>query len=125
MSTTPARVPAALDPLAVLKGFASLRKLTGSYPAGHPTISQKLAELDDAIGGHLRTHRELRIDVIHGGVYLDDVSHTKDAPGHASIINELGDLGVDSIQIREGVQRDELLALAECLWRCERSATET
>ena len=36
-----------LDPLAILKGFASLRRLTGTYPAGHPMIAQKLTELGD------------------------------------------------------------------------------
>src|SRR5207249_8455243 len=36
----------ALDPLPILKGFANLRRLTGTYPAGHPMIAQKLRELE-------------------------------------------------------------------------------
>ena len=28
------------DPLTLLKGLVSLRRLTGMYPAGHPAIEQ-------------------------------------------------------------------------------------
>ena len=50
-SSTPAP---ALDPLLILKGFGSLRRLTGTYPAGHPMVVQRLKELDDAVRAHLR-----------------------------------------------------------------------
>jgi putative nucleotidyltransferase with HDIG domain len=112
------------DPLTVLKGFTSLRRLSGSYPAGHPTISQKLKELSDAVRGHLRASRELRIDVIQGDVFLDGVSFGRDTPAQAPIVSELSGLGVDSIYIREGVQPEELLAVAECLGRNERLSAE-
>ena len=36
-----------LDPVALVRGFASLRRLTGMYPPGHPSIVQKLSEIDD------------------------------------------------------------------------------
>jgi hypothetical protein len=32
--------PAGLDPLTLLKGLVSLRRLTGMYPPGHPAIEQ-------------------------------------------------------------------------------------
>jgi hypothetical protein len=73
MTTQPAAAPAPLDPVAVLKGFVSLRRLVGSYPAGHPTIAQKLKELDEAIAGHLRDAPELRIDIIQGAVHVDGI----------------------------------------------------
>ena len=113
--TTSAAPP--LDPLQVLKAFASLRRLTGAYPAGHPTIAQKLGELDDAIRGHLRVSRELRIDIIHGSLHVDGVSFGGDTQAHAAIVSELSALGIDSIYIREGVQPEELLTVAEFLWR--------
>ena len=59
------------DPLAILKGFASLRRLTGTYPVGHPMIRQKLAELGELVSGHIRVNPLLRIDVIRGEVCLD------------------------------------------------------
>ena len=65
--TTPTPAPA-LDPLAVLRGIASLRKLAGSYPAGHPMIAQKLRELDEVIAGLLRSGSPVRIDVIRGEI---------------------------------------------------------
>src|ERR1700680_1506917 len=123
--TTPQTAAPSLDPLAVLRGFASLRRLAGSYPAGHPSIAQKLKEIEDAIAAHLRGTPELRIDIIHGNVYVDGVSFTRDTQSHTSIIKELSDLGVDSIYIREGVRSEELLAVAELLWRRDPSSTES
>jgi putative nucleotidyltransferase with HDIG domain len=120
-TTTPSP---SIDPLAVLKGFASLRRLAGSYPAGHPTIAQKLAEIQEAIAPHLRATPELRIDIIHGSVYVDGVSFSRDTQGQAPIVKELSDLGVDSIYIRQGVRSEELLAVAELLWRPDQSSTE-
>ena len=49
-----------VDPVALLKGLVSLRRLTGLYPAGHPAIEQKLAELDDSVQRHIRTATALR-----------------------------------------------------------------
>jgi putative nucleotidyltransferase with HDIG domain len=124
MTTSQAPAPT-LDPVAVLKGIASLRRLAGSYPAGHPTIAQKLAEIEGAIAGHLQETPELRIDIIHGNVYVDGVSFTRDTQSHTPIVKELSDLGVDSIYIRSGVRREELLAVAELLWRRDLSSGES
>ena len=109
--------PPPLDPIPVLKGFASLRRLTGAYPAGHPVIAQKLRDLQDLIRLHLRNGPVLRIDVLQGDVHLDGVSFGRDQPAHAQVIREFSELGIDSIHIREGVEADELLAVAGFLWQ--------
>ena len=106
-----------VDPIAILKGFVSLRRLTGMYPAGHPSITQKLAELDEAVQAHLRAFPMLRLDVIHGAVHLDGVSFRHDSEVQAQIIRELTELGVDSIHIRRGVAPLEILALSDFLWQ--------
>ena len=62
-----------LDPLAILKGLAALRKLAGTYPTGHPMIRQKLEEIAGLVAEPLRASSPLRIDVIRGDVFLDDV----------------------------------------------------
>ena len=67
--TTPA-APPTLDPLAVLRGLAALRRLAGSYPAGHPMIGQKLKELEDVIAGLLQAGNPIRIDVIRGARFF-------------------------------------------------------
>ncbi|HEY7292425.1 MAG TPA: HD domain-containing phosphohydrolase [Vicinamibacterales bacterium] len=124
--TTPSPQSApSLDPLLVLKGLASLRRLAGTYPAGHPSIVQKLTEIQDALAKHFRTCTEVRIDIIQGEIFLDGASFSGDVQAHAPIVRELVDLGVDSVYVREGVQPAELLAVAECLWATERSKTET
>jgi putative nucleotidyltransferase with HDIG domain len=104
------------DPMHVLKGFASLRRLLGTYPAGHPMIAQKLKELDDQIRIHLRRGPVLEVDVVDGDVHLDGVSFGRDQQASAQAIRELAEMGIDSIHIREGVEVDELYAVAEFLW---------
>jgi putative nucleotidyltransferase with HDIG domain len=105
-----------LDPVALLKGLVSLRRLTGLYPAGHPTIEQKLTELDDAVQRHIQASSALQLDVIHGSAHLDGVPFRQDSEAQAQILRELTDLGIDSIHISRGVTRHELLALSEFLW---------
>ncbi len=101
----------------VLKAFAGLRRLAGTYPAGHPMIGQKLAELDDLIKEHLRLGPELRIDIVRGTVHLDGVScGTPDLAGE-QLLRELTALGIDSLYVQEGVGADELLAVAQFLWQ--------
>ena len=106
-----------LDPVALLKGLVSLRRLTGLYPAGHPTIEQKLTELDDTVQRHIRQSNALRLDVIHGSAHLDGVPFRQDSETQAQILRELTDLGIDSIHISPGCTRHELLALSEFLWQ--------
>jgi putative nucleotidyltransferase with HDIG domain len=106
-----------LDPLAILKGFAALRKLAGTYPPGHPMIGQKLKELGDLVAEPLRTTGPIRIDVIRGDVYLDQVASSSAQQGNQPLIEQLTALGIDSIHIHEGVELDEFLAVAEFLWR--------
>jgi putative nucleotidyltransferase with HDIG domain len=117
-------LPGTPGPLPVLKGFASLRRLAGTYPAGHPMLTQKLKELDDLIQLHLKIDPTLRIDIIRGDVFLDGVSFGRDDPASAQVVRELSDLGIDSIHVRDGVGRDELLATAEFLWQIKDTHTE-
>jgi putative nucleotidyltransferase with HDIG domain len=105
------------DPVALLKGLVSLRRLTGLYPAGHPAIEQKLTELDETVQRHIRSAAVVRLDVIHGSAHLDGVPFRQDSETQAQILRELTDLGIDSIHIGAGVTRHELLALSEFLWQ--------
>ena len=114
--TTAATTEPALDPLPLLKGLVSLRKLTGMYPAGHPAITQKLDELDGSVQRHLRHSEVLRLDVIHGDAHLDGLSFRHDSEANTRIIKELTALGIDSIHISRGVTPDDLLKLSGFLW---------
>ena len=120
--TIAATTESVLDPLPLLKGIASLRKLTGMYPAGHPAIRQKLGELDGSIQHHLRQNEVLRIDVIHGDAHLDGLSFRYDSDANSRIITELTGLGIDSIHITRGVTPDDLLALSGFLWELKDAA---
>ena len=122
---TPAATAPALDPLPVLKGFASLRRLTGTYPAGHPMITHKLKELGDLVNERLRLGSPLRIDVIRGDVCLAGVASSDESQANQQIVRELSALGIDSIHIREGVPLEELQTVAEFLWQYRDSGGES
>jgi putative nucleotidyltransferase with HDIG domain len=115
MSTPPPAAP--IDPLAVLKGLAALRRLTGTYPPGHPMIGQKLKEIGDVTAAHLQGSELLRIDVIRGDVFLDSVPTSSEGQANHQLLSQLTALGVDSIHITRGVELDEFLAVAEFLWQ--------
>jgi putative nucleotidyltransferase with HDIG domain len=115
MSTAPPAAP--LDPLAVLKGLAALRRLTGTYPPGHPIIGQKLKEIGDLAAAHLQTSERLCIDMIRGDVFLDSVPSSTEGQANQQLLNQLTALGVDSVHITRGVELEEFLAVAEFLWQ--------
>src|SRR5580765_2041841 len=106
-----------LDPVPVLKGLASLRRLVGTYPAGHPMIGQKLHELDEAVRRHLQHAPEVHIDIIRGSVHLNGVAYDGGDQALTHLLLELSELGVDIFHIREGVETDELREVAEFLWQ--------
>lgn len=106
-----------LDPLAFVKGFVSLRRLTGMYPPGHPAIEQKLSEIDAVVQRQLDIANTLRIDVIHGHAHLDGIAFRTDRDAQSDVLRELASLGIDSIHIQRGVSRQELHAVSEFLWQ--------
>lgn len=117
---SPTEPPADLqpsDPLPLLRGFAGLRRLTGMYPPGHPTITQKLREVDDIVQQHLQSAPALRIDIIRGDVHLDGVAYRPDGQRTEQIVYEPIDLGVHSIHIHRGVELEELRTVGEFLWQ--------
>ena len=59
----------------------------------------------------------LTIDVIRGEVHLDGVAYRDDgmATATAQTLRELGSLGIDSLHIALGVERDEIRLAAEFL----------
>ena len=120
--TSAAPTESALDPLPLLKGLASLRKLAGMYPPGHPAIMQKLGELDGYVQRHLSSVEVLRIDVIHGDAHLDGLSFRHDSDANSRVISELTGLGIDSIHIARGITQDDLLRLSGFLWDLKDSA---
>jgi putative nucleotidyltransferase with HDIG domain len=107
----------ALDPVAFLKGLASLRRVTGMYPAGHPAIMQRLRELEETVQAHLRTAPSVCVDVIHGAAHLDGIPFRQESATGGQVVRELTDLGIDSIHVHAGVTVAELQALSELLWQ--------
>ena len=116
--TAPAELgadPPVLDPLPLLKGFASLRLVMGLYPSGHPMIAQKLTELEELVQRYLQTRAAVQLDIIDGDVHLDGASFRHESQADAPVIRELTDLGIHSIHIHRDVETSELHAVAEFL----------
>jgi putative nucleotidyltransferase with HDIG domain len=109
--------PAGTDPISLLKGFVALRRLIGIYPAGHPIITQKLDEVDDAVQRHLQADRALEIDIIHDDVHHNGATWRTDGQGADQSVRDLTDLGIQSVHFQEGVTRDELCTAADFLWQ--------
>src|SRR5262249_1316090 len=59
----------------------------------------------------------IRIDVIHGKVFLDGVAFERDGQSNTQVLRELSDLGIDSLRIHEGIDVDEIRRAAEYLWQ--------
>lgn len=122
-TTPPTRTAAAthddpaIDPIALLRGLVSLRRLTGMYPAGHPAIEQKLSEVEQSIQRELLTASPLCLDVVRGQAHVNGLPFRADSDTQAQALRELTELGVDSIHMHAGVSRRELLALSEFLWQ--------
>jgi hypothetical protein len=117
MTTTADSGAHSIDALALLRGFVSLRRLAGMYPSGHPVITQKLDEVYAIAQAHLQQSPVLTIDVIRGEVHLDGVAYRDDgmATATAQTLRELGALGIDSLHITPGLERDEIRLAAEFL----------
>jgi putative nucleotidyltransferase with HDIG domain len=114
-------VATTVDPLSVVRGLASLRRLAGSYPAGHPMIGQKLKELEAQVAELLAAGSPARIDMIRGDVFLDGEAANAENLANQQLITQLSSLGVDSIHIHEGVSAEELLSVAQFLWTYQES----
>jgi putative nucleotidyltransferase with HDIG domain len=119
----PVTPPASLDPLPILKGLGGLRRLTGTYPAGHPIVVQRLKELDEAVRQHLRQGSPIRIDIVRGDVHLNGVAFPADPQTTGPFVQDLLALGIHSIHIADGVEVAELHRLAQFLWELKDSET--
>ena len=103
------------DPIPILKAFAGLRRITGTYPDGHPVVVQKVRELEDLVRQQIGERPAVEIEMIHGDVHADGLSFAGDV--HASqMVQELSALGVHSVHIGRGVTASELHAVAQFLW---------
>jgi len=101
----------------MLKGLATLRRLTGTYPTGHPMVEQRLKELDEAVRAHLQHGSPVRIDIVRGEVHLESVAFATDSQTTGQLVEDLVSLGVQSIHVHAGVTSAELLTLAQFLWQ--------
>jgi putative nucleotidyltransferase with HDIG domain len=112
------------DPGPFLRGFVALRRLTGMYPAGHPVIAQKVDEIFQPVQQQLAARGTLTIDIVHEKVHIDGVLCLSEGTSSAQAVRELAELGAHSVEIRAGLQPDELRRAAEFLATAADSSTD-
>jgi HD-GYP domain-containing protein (c-di-GMP phosphodiesterase class II) len=104
MAPTPQSAP---ETHRLLKSFGALRALTAMYPVGHPLVAEKVREICDASQQIRGAGDWLRLDVIHGVVYLDGVAC--DGPAAPA------GLGFDSLHLRADVRHEDIVTAADLL----------
>jgi putative nucleotidyltransferase with HDIG domain len=112
---TVSAAPVEVDPLPFVRGLAMLRRLNAMYPQGHPLIVQKVEEVFQSAQEHLRLRDTVHFDIVHEELYVNGMTFRGDAGAAAQTIRELNELGASSIEIRSGLQREELRSAAEFL----------
>jgi putative nucleotidyltransferase with HDIG domain len=113
------------DPAPFLKGLVALRHLTSMYPVGHPVIAQKTNEVFQLVGPHLASRPALNIDMIHDDPHVDGQACWSDGVALSAALQELNTLGADSIEVRAGLEPDELRRAVESIGGIERSSGES
>jgi len=102
-------------PLAVLKAFTALRRSMSLYPAGHAVIDQSAEELQRAVARGLNANGRLRFDIIGGTAHVDGYPFRIESQANRELIEELEQVGVDCLQIEEGVDSEQLVAAARLI----------
>jgi putative nucleotidyltransferase with HDIG domain len=103
------------DPGPFLRGFVALRRLTGMYPPGHPVIAQKVDEIFQPVQQQLAARGAMTVDIIHEQLHVNGVPCLNDGASSSQAVRELSELGAHSVEIRAGLQPDELRRAAEFL----------
>ena len=111
-------------PVAILRGIGTVRRLIGLYPHGHPLVEERLRALHEAVRAQLRCQSAISIDVVQGEINVDGASGPLDLATGGQVIEDLLALGVQSIHLGEGVDLEELRALAQLLWDMQHHPVE-
>lgn len=105
----------ATDPIPILKALTSLRQVTALYPHNHTIVQQAAATLHDLLQPHLAERGAIRLDVIEGEVHVDAEPCRLESAANPQVVTDFLEMGLDSVHITRGVDRDELQATAEVL----------
>ena len=103
------------DPIPILKALTALRQVTALYPHNHTIVQQAAAALDDLLQPHLREHGAIRLDVIEGDAHMDGEPCRLESAASPQVVRDFLEMGLDSVHIVRGVDRQELQTTAEVL----------
>lgn len=108
------RAPAT-DPIPILKALTGLRQVTALYPHNHTIVQQAAATLFDLLQPHLAERGALRLDVIEGEVHVDGEPCRLESAANPHVVRDFREMGLDSVHLVRGLDRQELQTAAEVL----------
>lgn len=107
------------DPGQLLRSLAGLKAACVLYPDGHPSIDghveQAFLQAQELIGDRQR----VEVDILRGIINVDGESQLQASRIYRRVIDELADMGIDSIHVDARVTPGEFRALGEYLARRE------
>lgn len=99
----------------VFRTLAALRSACVLYPENHPAIEAQIDDVHRHMSSLLAGQADVRLDIIRGTLSCDGEPLTHESRIHARVLDEFVALGVDSLHLTAGVDREEIRALGQFL----------
>lgn len=99
----------------LFRTLAALRSACVLYPAGHPAIEAQVEDVHRYATSLLETRPLVRLDVIRGILNYNGDPLPRESQVHARVLAEFAALGIDSVHVGSGVNRDEIRAVGQFL----------
>ncbi len=99
----------------LFRTLAGLRSACLLYPKDHPAIDAQVEDVHRHASGLLEDRPIVRLDIIRGILNCDGQPLQHETRLHARALRELTALGIDSVHIADGIQREEIKAVGQFL----------
>lgn len=99
----------------LLRTLAGLRSACLLYPKDHPAIDAQVEDVYRHATALLEDRALVRLDIIRGILNCDGQPLQHETRLHARVLREFTALGIDSLHIADGIQREEIKAVGQFL----------
>lgn len=99
----------------LFRTMAGLRSACLLYPKDHPAIDAQVEDVYRHASALLEDRALVRLDIIRGILNCDGQPLQHETRLHARVLREFAALGIDSLHIADGIERDEIKAVGQFL----------
>ena len=99
----------------VFRTLAALRSACVLYPEGHPAIEAQVDDVHRYASALVASQPLVRLDIIRGILNCNGEPLSRESQVHARVLAHFAALGIDSVHVGSGVNRDEIRAVGEFL----------